>query len=488
MKMVKSLLLGSAAGVVAVAGAQAADLPVKAKAVEYVKICSLYGAGFYFIPGTDICMKVGGYVRFQQNWANGGNNISNGPWQGSGGRNTRTDSADWMTRSRAVASFDTRQQTQYGVLRTYLVVGFSQDLPTIPGSNVIYANRGFIQIAGFTFGRATSYYDFVPRAALAYHAGSFMMPDTGEGGQIVAAYTAQFGGGVSASIAAEQSLRSNTVWTSAAAFATLGAAPLANNLGTGGTTSATGNPDIVANLRFDGAWGGFQVAGVLHDASAGYYGTLESLGHPGNKWGWGVSPAVKLNVPMLGTGDALYVGYSYTEGAIVRALGANSVTPLIWNGGKVGFGFATDGVYSGTAATATGIELTTAWSLYGAYEHFWTPALQTSLYGSYAKVSHNATATAAICANASLVAAGAVAGQCNPDWSAYTIGSRTQWNVVRGLYMGVDVIYMKLKTAQLNSAGTIIAPASGAKTAGLNSVADQSAWAFTFRVHRDVVP
>ncbi|TAK49077.1 MAG: hypothetical protein EPO23_06460, partial [Xanthobacteraceae bacterium] len=48
MKMIKSLLLGSAAGLVAIAGAQAADLPVKAKAVEYVKVCSLYGAGFYY--------------------------------------------------------------------------------------------------------------------------------------------------------------------------------------------------------------------------------------------------------------------------------------------------------------------------------------------------------------------------------------------------------------------------------------------------------
>jgi hypothetical protein len=26
-----------------------------AQAVEYVKICSLYGAGYYFIPGTDVC-------------------------------------------------------------------------------------------------------------------------------------------------------------------------------------------------------------------------------------------------------------------------------------------------------------------------------------------------------------------------------------------------------------------------------------------------
>ena len=63
MKMVKSLILGSAAGLVAMGGAQAADLPVKAKAVEYVKICSLYGAGFYYIPGTDTCIKLGGYLR-----------------------------------------------------------------------------------------------------------------------------------------------------------------------------------------------------------------------------------------------------------------------------------------------------------------------------------------------------------------------------------------------------------------------------------------
>src|SRR3974390_3553323 len=63
MKMVKSLILGSAAALLAMGGAQAADLPVKAKAVEYVRICSLYGAGFWYIPGTDTCIKIGGYLR-----------------------------------------------------------------------------------------------------------------------------------------------------------------------------------------------------------------------------------------------------------------------------------------------------------------------------------------------------------------------------------------------------------------------------------------
>src|SRR5436853_94188 len=62
MELVKNLILGSAASLLSIGAAQPADLPVKAKAVEYVKICSAYGAGFWFIPGTDTCMKIGGYV------------------------------------------------------------------------------------------------------------------------------------------------------------------------------------------------------------------------------------------------------------------------------------------------------------------------------------------------------------------------------------------------------------------------------------------
>ena len=82
MKMVKSLILGSAAGLIAMSGAQAADLPVKAKAVEYVRICSLYGAGFFYIPGTDTCVKLGGYLRIDTTF-NGG--IYDAPyWNGDG--------------------------------------------------------------------------------------------------------------------------------------------------------------------------------------------------------------------------------------------------------------------------------------------------------------------------------------------------------------------------------------------------------------------
>jgi len=66
MKLVKSLLLGSAAGLVAAAGAQAADLPTrKAAPVDYVRICAVHGPGFFYIPGSDTCIRIGGRARFE---------------------------------------------------------------------------------------------------------------------------------------------------------------------------------------------------------------------------------------------------------------------------------------------------------------------------------------------------------------------------------------------------------------------------------------
>ena len=58
----KTLLLSSAAAFAVVGGAQAADLSV-AEPVDYVKVCDAFGAGYWYIPGTDTCLKIGGLVR-----------------------------------------------------------------------------------------------------------------------------------------------------------------------------------------------------------------------------------------------------------------------------------------------------------------------------------------------------------------------------------------------------------------------------------------
>ncbi len=102
MSKIKSLILGSAAGLAAIAGAQAADLPVKAKAVQYVKICSLYGAGFYYIPGTDTCIKLGGYVQFDAS-INGGAH-DKPAWDNGNNLGQQNRSSDYfVTRSRTSA-------------------------------------------------------------------------------------------------------------------------------------------------------------------------------------------------------------------------------------------------------------------------------------------------------------------------------------------------------------------------------------------------
>src|SRR4051812_17211364 len=144
MKLVKGLLLGSAAGLVAVAGAQAADLPMqKAAPVEYVRICSAYGAGFFYIPGTDTCLRVGGRARGEYEYrskisrgvyganatgpfaANGLNFVgATAPLVNANNFSAVNASNDDVSGFRGLAriNLDARTQTAYGTLRAFVRV------------------------------------------------------------------------------------------------------------------------------------------------------------------------------------------------------------------------------------------------------------------------------------------------------------------------------------------------------------------------------
>src|SRR5262245_51099721 len=116
MNALKGLILGAAAGLAATASAQAADMPVKAKPVQYVKICSLYGDGFYYIPGTDTCIKMGGFIRTQAeyNAGSGAVAIGNGGTMAPQARFTPDRQHDGNTRNRAVRSWAASHQPAYG--------------------------------------------------------------------------------------------------------------------------------------------------------------------------------------------------------------------------------------------------------------------------------------------------------------------------------------------------------------------------------------
>jgi hypothetical protein len=430
MKMVRSLLLGTAAGLVAMAGAQAADLPVKAKPVQYVKICSLYGAGFYYIPGTDTCIKIGGFVRAEYNINAGGSFVATA--RTGNNRNTQLDTH----RERGFISIDAREQTQYGTLRAYILGGFQSNNGVTGG--VIPVNRWFIQFAGFTIGLARSFYDFHANAAYSFTT-NILGAESGGTGALTWAYTAQFGNGVSASLSVESPIkRAAQVWntTTGAYSGVTGLVPSAQ--------AGSGIPDITANIRVDQAWGSGQVMGAIHQVRPLYFTAFEGSGHPDNETGWAIGGGVKVNLPMLSKGDHFSVEVSYAEGALGylgSGLAAISVAPsfLRYDGSTVGFGIVTDGVYQG--ATLSSVELTEGWSVVAGFLHNWNSQWDTSIHGTYADINYNGTATAFINLNLAGVAAGP---GLDPDFQFWQVGTRTRWKPVKNFMLGVEVMYNRL--------------------------------------------
>jgi hypothetical protein len=488
MKMVKSLILGSAAGLVAVSGAQAADLPVKAKAVEYVRICSLYGAGFYYIPGTDTCIKLSGYLRADVAVYTNSDNTGN--TSGAGGAKNRFTNY-FTTRGREDLSIDTRTATEYGVVRTYWDATFSWTTDTYAGTGsggTVYslnpgttagsaannANSGavagatvgvyhaFIQFAGFTIGKTIS-----PFSApwVNYPAGNSFDGLVGGGGTVTGVdqltYTADFGGGVSATLSAQDptayyqaGVNNLGATVGGAGLVALGANGPFGTSDYGGTVA----PDLIATIKADQAWGLVQLSVAAHDNHVAYYGGTEPTGHPDDKWGFAVQGALQIkNVP-TGAGDSIMVQGVYTDGAtryniqdLAGGAGANTIyggtgNPLAYQ--SVGLGFAFDTVF----ATGMSQQTIQTWGMRGGFNHNWTPTWSSGLYGAYASVRYNDTSKTLMCGVGGVggsirvianVAAGGITN-CDPDYNIAQLGLITRWTPVKNLAFSADLTYTHL--------------------------------------------
>ncbi|WP_169054194.1 porin [Nitratireductor sp. XY-223] len=135
---IKSLLLGSAAAMLAVSGASAADAIVAAEPepVEYVRVCDAFGAGYFYIPGTETCLKISGFVRMDINF------------------NSNNDS--YTTNVRGRVNFQAKEDTEYGVLHAYVRIqgdtstadlnnAATYDLPT-------FVDQAYAELGGLIFG------------------------------------------------------------------------------------------------------------------------------------------------------------------------------------------------------------------------------------------------------------------------------------------------------------------------------------------------
>lgn len=504
MKLMKSVILGSAA-MVAGAGVQAADLPLKAKAVEYVKICSLYGAGFYYIPGTDTCIKLGGYLRADVMFAT--NSDFDAASSGVAGARNRLSNY-YTTRTRQDLTIDTRTATEYGVVRTFAEFAFTWTSGTYAGAGTTGVNgstaytssvgsavaggslgvyNAFIQFAGFTFGKADSAFR-TPWGE--YPANNFELPGSaGYDWVNQVTYTADFGQGISASFSAQDQVPNyqTNIWNVSGATAAGLAAGAYGANDIGGSRA----PDLVARIRVDQAWGLFQASVAAHDNHAAYYGASEVTGHPGDKWGWAGQLALSIKNLPTGAGDTINLTGVYTNGAsrynfhdfmtINYAMYGGTSVPGAYQ--SLGIGGVSDSVF----VTGAGQELTTTYGFNGGYTHNWDPHWNTSIFGAWAAVRYNSTAKGYICgALIANVALSSGPAGCNPDFNYAVVGTKTSWTPVKNLTFTGELAYMMLDQKYASESTVALPLQSGiAKPPAAYELKDQGSLQLLLRAQRN---
>jgi hypothetical protein len=461
-------------------------------------------------------VKLGSYVRYQiESHANGGFIFRNG----AGARFTRTDTAEYNNRIRGVISMDTRTQTDYGTLRGYVRIGAEQTQPT-DATEVAFMDRAFIQFGGLTAGRADSFYDFFSLARYNY-INNFISSNMGATGQQVLGYTFQFGNGLSASlsledggsreagaVAASTRTRGRQVVDLNTAGALFSATNGAHTVDNGGAAM----PDIVANVRIDQAWGSAQIMGALHQNRGGYYGSAiacpfgtvntDTCTHAGDKLGWAVGAGVVFNNVFGLQGDSISAQINYGQGAAGYVQRGTGAYTMFGNGRSLGVGSSVDSVFGcsatlGGAATpgCTGLEQMESWGFTVGGEHRWNPQWRTSVYGGLVEHKHSGAGRQLICSTVAANGAGTplgtditllAGGQCNPDFSMWNVGTRTQWNPHPFLDIGVDVMYYHLNTAFAGSTATVAA--AGARTAGNYRIEDQNVLSVFGRIQYNFLP
>ena len=522
MTLIKSLLLGSAAGIVAVATAQAADLPTrKAAPVEYVRVCNVGGITGWTLPGSDTCVKLSGYITAQFEGGNlstqynygsigdaytaatttlappipavvaGLTSISTGTPSGlpldsrttqrvliaaSPAQNNQTfnrNQVGWTTR--ANFGFDFASNTAYGPLIGHFDIN-SEAGNGFDNVNNTYLNTGYLTWAGITAGKAQSFYSFVGGGD---NWANFASPDQkGFNEPDLLAYTASFGGGFTATIAAQ----SQGCEAGAGCYSGGGTDFGAPNFGNIGTSSLSPSlitfggqkwPDFVGALHVKQGWGEAQVSGVIHNVNV--YDTAYNVapfntvtGSAGcglsqalpcnaqhNQIGWGVDAGVKVNLPSFGAGDDALITGSYTQSAVWYS----GLPDMMWgeNGQVNGNGqpmFMQDAFFN---PVTNSWSKPTAWSVSALIEHHFTPQFYLDLEGSVGQLKwSNQGGGCSIIGLAGCTTASFATGAISPSATTWLVGADLGWNPVTNLNFDLELMYQSTnQSAPAGFLGTI---------------------------------
>lgn len=359
----KTLLLGSAAAMIVAGGAQAADLTV-AEPVDYVKVCDAFGSGFFYSPGTDTCIKVGGYVKFSTSFGNTdfGDYIAQYP--GSNWSNFMTEASAQLTASSV---------TEFGNLTGFLdfraqsgnAGNFSSSATQIVNSNTnsAYVDSAWLSIGPIKAGRFTSLFDFGRGYT---DTGVFGSDTTSD--HIQATYAIN-GFGLALSIEDQRDR---------------GAAPGIGAYDPSSGVYAYGGqdniPDIVAAVTYASGIFSTKVAAAYTNEAVDRSGagTIDNPYNYDAQSGWAIGGNIELNLDAVSKGDLFFVTAAYGDNAnaYTGIAGGTSVAGMVGNGAD-----AVDRNFAAAAAPGN------SWSALASYKHVWTPAVWSAVSGGYAEYS-----------------------------------------------------------------------------------------------------
>lgn len=385
-------LTGLVAGCLVSAGAQSADLPAKSSApVEYVRLCSTHGEGFFYIPGTETCLRISGRVRAEYRYLEPG---------------TREEDSIGF-RARARLNMDARTNTSYGLLRTYLRYELTRNTGNYGGSTAV-VDRAFVQFGGLTAGRVQSFFDFYVND---YNFGSIFVSDFSTQ---ALAYTVK-AGALSATLALEDNVERQF-------FSNPNGADFD---GQGFLTAGERVPDVVGQLLWEESWGKVQLTAALHQIrSDNLVPAFDPVAFPDTEYGFAVQAGLQFKLPVIAAGDELWLQGAYAEGAMsYLGMGNTSIKKLNVN--------QTDAYID----VFGNIQRSRSWAATALFQHYWTPTIRQAVFASYGVIEYpsNGVVTAANGASSGFI-----------DTDDLRLGSNLVWLPVRGFYIGVEGIYRRV--------------------------------------------
>ena len=303
-----------------------------------MKVCSAHGAGFFFIPGTDTCLKIGGRVRVDYDM------------RGQSATGVGDQRSGFYNRNNL--TFDARTPTAFGTVQTFARMRMQAGSGTMQQENTRVASleAAYVRFAGFTFGQANQPFAFMSSWSTqsSYWTG---WPN----GVKQLSYTHVLGGGLSASVAV-----------------TDGTDYAAGTVGDNATTAKDwkNHPVYVGSLRYDQSWGSLQLMGAYAAEDNNNRVMVPDAG-----WAIGAGAAFKL--PMLARGSEVQFTAVMWDGLAQLGMGtANLRTP-------------SGGSYGPVNPLSANINTlgSDGWSVGGQLRHFWVPQWRSQVYAAYGNMN-----------------------------------------------------------------------------------------------------